>query len=1388
MVFSAMTAWAATPKLTADLEVAGYKAKVYYDFTTNTPAVLPTTPNSGNGILTYRESYGLHNFGSGSRSATATIPVSKDDLIIFETYISNSAASGSVTINNATIDENISAATGFVCYIANSDAESITFNTPRYWGIRACFVMEKDASAATAAYTINYYVEDQLVKADKGEAAVGGSVATEASFFVDDVKYIREEGEAESFTIAASGNDFDVFVRKAATFNYAVVSSLGGNIVTGTGLEGEKAVAGYPRYAVADGKLFEAAVTNKEYRKSLALDEDNLSVTVEYAEKEGVNAVFFAEGENIEGMTTSTSDNIPIRASNAKAGVSTEDVTITTLPAGKYILHVGAFTSKSSGYDNIKVKIGYGETIIDFATASNLHETASEEIELTAATEIKYFGTTSSSNAQLDYIWIEKTDATEPEPVGPEKFYIMGNGTTGGWDATTEMTFNAETEAFEYTVESTDALYITFGDATFTNWDDFNANNRYAIGEGDQNATVGEAMQLIKVNGTLVLAAGKYNISVTKADLKCTITSVKPEPVLNTYTATFTTNAGWEKVYAYAWSGDDDNVTKFLGDWPGTELTAANGVYTATIKAEAAPEKIIFNNGNSGEGNQTADLAFENGKAYEYTVELPILADGKYYVKNAATSQLMAGGHSWGTRGIVNEKGLDFVFTYNKADKTYTIDSRISNGGNNHFLGSGMYLDSGAFGWTIEGESTFTISGVIDGVKKYISVDDNQELILVEDATVAATQWTFVAKNEFESTLKMQGLEALKNATAENGVDATFLISCPDFNRNDLRNDEAWTIEASNKNLKGGGNNGNGCAESYHSTFTLSQVLADAPAGVYTFTAQGFYRQDGSDNENLPYFYANSEKQTFPVLTGEENNMEKAGASFLEGKYTIEPITVKVSQDGALTVGAKLETNTLLWCIWDNFKLTYFGPVPADQLKGDWEKALADAQATLVNNDYAAVTGEEKTALQQAITTYTNVEDKSEAYTTAIAALTQATLTFTTAKAAYEELIAAKAAMPEYQYASQAKKAAAQEAKAAEPVNAADATAKKEALYAAFRQYAESSALLEGVEGATDMTSYIVNPAAEEPIAAPWNVVLGEGSGGSLNILNGEPWTDGDGNATHKYFDGGNWGAQSWDVSLKQEIKLPKGKYQLTAKMRASADVNQTIFAGENSTKGNSIGATGGLFNRGWSDVSVEFELTEAGAITIGVQGVTEKQYNWMSFSDFRLVSFEKYEPVYTVAGSYKVGEEETDAIFGVKWDAAASANDMTAQEDGSYTLSKEDVALTTGTILYKVVADHSWNINWGFNGENADYNINLPEGKNAAIYDITFKFNRTVPFANGFNVDCEAVLDEIATSISEVNATVKGEQKSIYTLSGQKVEKAVKGLYIINGKKVVVK
>ena len=77
------------------------------------------------------------------------------------------------------------------------------------------------------------------------------------------------------------------------------------------------------------------------------------------------------------------------------------------------------------------------------------------------------------------------------------------------------------------------------------------------------------------------------------------------------YTVSFKNSIGWETVKAYT-----ENA-KALGDWPGTTMTKEGDVYTISFYAATTPTKLIFNNGGTGNLNQTADLTVIDGKTYD---------------------------------------------------------------------------------------------------------------------------------------------------------------------------------------------------------------------------------------------------------------------------------------------------------------------------------------------------------------------------------------------------------------------------------------------------------------------------------------------------------------------------------------------------------------------------------------------------------------------------------------------------------------------------------------------------------------------------------------------------------------------------------------------------
>ncbi len=444
---------------------------------------------------------------------------------------------------------------------------------------------------------------------------------------------------------------------------------------------------------------------------------------------------------------------------------------------------------------------------------------------------------------------------------------------------------------------------------------------------------------------------------------------------LNSYTITFKTNLVWESVYAYAWSGDGDTAVKFLGDWPGTKVTDVDDsnddydIYTLTFEASKAPEKIIFSNGVGGKvgRTQTADLEFVDGKEYsliyvpsdlmQYAIQLADSADegealnklleaiqyayenddesqlqaaidqfiadtekanyfiefsaGKYYIIDAETDMKMAAGGSFGTHGIVNDLGLDLWLTPYTESRTVTIDSHVSGGGDSHFLSQNLFMDSEEWGWGLVYQGFgFYIKDPNSG--KYINIDEDNNLVLSD----TPREWIIVSAEG----VRAERMEELAEATINNPKDATFLITAPNFNRNDQRNAEAWNV--SGDCTLSTGNEVNNCAESLHSTFTISQTLAGAPKGTYQLTAQGFYRQDDGASEAAPQFFIGSKMVQLPKLTGSEANASDASAAFTNGLYTIAPITFYYDGTGDLTIGIQ-GTAEHQWVVFDNFCLTY---------------------------------------------------------------------------------------------------------------------------------------------------------------------------------------------------------------------------------------------------------------------------------------------------------------------------------------------------------------------------------------------------------------------------------------------------------------------------------
>ena len=480
---------------------------------------------------------------------------------------------------------------------------------------------------------------------------------------------------------------------------------------------------------------------------------------------------------------------------------------------------------------------------------------------------------------------------------------------------------------------------------------------------------------------------------------------------------------------------------------------------------------------------------------------------GKYYLKNTATGKYWGAGSSWGTQAtLVNHP--EYVWLHFQSDGKYTIESQVSNGGSNKYFG-GDYMDSYDAWWltfTPNADGKYTIASGTN----YFGYDGATTVLgknLDLDAASANVLWEVYSEADMRTLLEA--------ATVDAPVDATWLMLNPNFGRNNrwgknlstnneqVKNADlgaAWTFDADNKDVNG--DVSNYCVESFHVTFTMSQALTSVPNGTYKMTAQGFYRQDGSDNDNLPYFYANDEKQTFPLKTGTENNMTDASGSFTNGSYTIDPIWVYV-QDGNLTVGAKNESNTGLWCIWDNFVLTYYGNVTITEAKlASFVNAYKDALAAAQAYQNVAMSDDDKTALNDAISANTldlTGDVTEEQLTTAAANLNAA---------------AEAAATAALKYAT----------------------------------YTNANTLINGGTN-VDLTSLIVNPSFEQSTNG-WTVVGGLGPQGNDAFSK-------DGSFYLEYWQPNGTKSVSQTVGY-----LPAGLYKMEVRVKARGVTSAKVFAG----------------------------------------------------------------------------------------------------------------------------------------------------------------------------------------------------------------------------------
>ncbi len=276
----------------------------------------------------------------------------------------------------------------------------------------------------------------------------------------------------------------------------------------------------------------------------------------------------------------------------------------------------------------------------------------------------------------------------------------------------------------------------------------------------------------------------------------------------------------------------------------------------------------------------------------------------------------------------------------------------------------------------------------------------------------------------------------------------------------------------------------------------------------------------------------------------------------------------------------------------------------------------------------------------------------------------------------------------------------------------------------------------------------------------------------------------------------GSMGAGGYQTKAKEFVTLPAGSYKLVVSNRCSGDRTgiHVFTAGTGSNEVTIYAADG----HGYNQTLTSDEFTLNGTTTLYFNGGSDNQ--WVDFLYIYKtgdVELPEAVEVNVTAGGY--------ATFCSEYDLDLSGVEAyTATLDGSsVTFTKQTGTVAAGTGLLIKAAEGTVSIPVATEGQaianNALIGMLSASDVVAGSYVLMTKpyvgfFKTTSSFTCTANTAYIAPLPaearivlpgNDATAIKAIEAEKNGE---VYNLAGQRVVKAQKGLYIMNGKKVVVK
>jgi len=326
--------------------------------------------------------------------------------------------------------------------------ESATFNTMTfgthrekyspYCGLISLSVMQETQDIATANYTINYKEGGVTVKTVSGtDVAVGTTISVLSSFYEGGKKYITDDGQVSSLTVAAGGSTLDVNVTEAPKYTCTVNLKAGDVLLASINEDvysGESTTIYYHKAYEKDGKWYfsnaNGSAPGYGVTFSDVVEAQNADITTFGLSND---VIYFADAEDLTiggGSWAANGAYLNWRSNGmAKRLAANSYIYTSTIAAGVYDVTLWARNQRSAGdgTEGIALYLRDGEgNLTDLGVSFPGWARGGYEDAKTATITIPDDGksysivinnnTQYTSNLELDYMFVKNTAVSATIP------------------------------------------------------------------------------------------------------------------------------------------------------------------------------------------------------------------------------------------------------------------------------------------------------------------------------------------------------------------------------------------------------------------------------------------------------------------------------------------------------------------------------------------------------------------------------------------------------------------------------------------------------------------------------------------------------------------------------------------------------------------------------------------------------------------------------------------------------------------------------------------------------------------------------------------------------------------------------------------------------------